>query len=977
MATPAHTYGPACLLYEPPEQRRPILDPTLGIPEPPKIQSQYFYLSSLPIDDPLTAIPAPSSNPDVTKLPPRPFSVHDNIALEEAWQRLKSAVEEQPDKNPDETEGQVRLRRGVTAQGKKRGEAASQDVDVRRTTVTLSELSSRTPLHHSNDGIVDIHETRDSTSPSHIFRGSSVESHAQRRVTRDRGSSGASEIGNIRKRHSIPIERRSKAARRNRDSSPGLEEDVSEEASGHSTPHIIRPSDDTNISGSPFIRAPIRDREIRRSTPTLRLSKDSVDTSPSTAQVTASPSADVDKLQGDTQSERLENDEPEATVTVGASRLHLVEFPRLQMKPIYWSPVHDISPVIRATWFYKNSMLPVEPEVANRLEAGYMYLKPWTETWQDELNSCVENGAEAEMKVVYKLWPPEDTKLPIRPGSRPGSEASASVSSSREVGDHAFQGNYAAGATATSAASAKLFKNSSVMYVDSKDAQILRPSLLPSVAGGRRPLSAIRKGRQIGIAVVRGFNRREWEKVHPPKLVSPNVRNFMKMQEAATREAASRRQICYACQMEEKKPEVSDLVFVIHGIGQKLSERVESFHFTHAMNSFRRQVNIELSSNSVWPNMRPDLENIMVLPVNWRSTLSLEDTDVEEAIEDQHNANRFVLKDITPETIPAVRNLISDVMLDIPYYLSHHKQKMVRAVIKEANRIYRLWCQNNPGFQQSGKVHIIAHSLGSIMAMDILSQQPTILPHIDFSKTDISESIFEFDTRNVFFCGSPAGFFLLLHKSSLLPRRYRNKPGCDEYDVSDPGLTGEAGTYGCFAIDNLYNVMHETDPIAYRLNAAVDSDLANSLKPASVPTSSTSFFQTISSVFRWNSKPQSSRLEIPAHSVAGSSTAAQQRPGIFTKLPSTIEMETHDFTREEIAEKRMLLLNDNGQIDYYISGGGGPLNIQYLNMLSAHSSYWILPDFVRFIVVEIGRRVGRSGTLLALRAEKKKGWKRK
>lgn len=88
-------------------------------------------------------------------------------------------------------------------------------------------------------------------------------------------------------------------------------------------------------------------------------------------------------------------------------------------------------------------------------------------------------------------------------------------------------------------------------------------------------------------------------------------------------------------------------------------------------------------------------------------------------------------------------------------------------------------------------------------------------------------------------------------------------------------------------------------------------------------------------------------------------------------------METHDFSREELAEKRMFLLNDNGQIDYYISGGGGPLNIQYLNMLSAHSSYWILPDFVRFIVVEIGRKVGKNGSLLALRAEKKKGWKRK
>jgi hypothetical protein len=71
----------------------------------------------------------------------------------------------------------------------------------------------------------------------------------------------------------------------------------------------------------------------------------------------------------------------------------------------------------------------------------------------------------------------------------------------------------------------------------------------------------------------------------------------------------------------------------------------------------------------------------------------------------------------------------------------------------------------------------------------------------------------------------------------------------------------------------------------------------------------------------------------------------------------------------------MLLLNDNGQIDFYISGGGGPLNIQYLNMLSAHSSYWTLPEFIRFIVIEIARRQDKNSVLLALRAEKKKGWK--
>lgn len=71
----------------------------------------------------------------------------------------------------------------------------------------------------------------------------------------------------------------------------------------------------------------------------------------------------------------------------------------------------------------------------------------------------------------------------------------------------------------------------------------------------------------------------------------------------------------------------------------------------------------------------------------------------------------------------------------------------------------------------------------------------------------------------------------------------------------------------------------------------------------------------------------------------------------------------------------MQLLNDNGQIDYFLSGGGGPLSIQYLNMLSAHSSYWTLTDFVRFFVVEIARKQGKDGVLPVFRAEKKKNWK--
>lgn len=228
----------------------------------------------------------------------------------------------------------------------------------------------------------------------------------------------------------------------------------------------------------------------------------------------------------------------------------------------------------------------------------------------------------------------------------------------------------------------------------------------------------------------------------------------------------------------------------------------------------------------------------MMPQINWRSTLTFDDgqslaSGVEKS--EGSGSTQYTLKDITPETIPAVRNLISDVMLDIPYYLSHHKPKMIQAVIKEANRVYRLWCRNNPGFEKTGKVHLIAHSLGSVMALDILSKQPTRLPQQpDLRGKRVRDNMFEFDTKNLFLCGSPAGFFLLLNKgnlrprlipphsiprlcanlnlvtATLIPRKGREKAGLDDEIIGD-GVAGDVGTYGCLAVDNIYNIMHYND----------------------------------------------------------------------------------------------------------------------------------------------------------------------
>ena len=483
----------------------------------------------------------------------------------------------------------------------------------------------------------------------------------------------------------------------------------------------------------------------------------------------------------------------------------------IQMGPIYWDPVHDVSSVVRGTWFYKSTMFPVEADLANQIEEGYEYMKPWTPTYVDELNSCMEIGPEAELKVVHRIWPPEDSLADQgRPGTAKSKQSllhAAADQLSQEEQDRQqaivnarLAENKAAGVLDGFEYPGRLFAKSSIIYANGRDAQILKSSQLPSVAKGRKPLGSIRKGRAIGIPVVRGFDVQAWEKLYPPqkKMVAarPNAQTFTNATVTSQNVKS-----CPACENAEERLKPTDLILVIHGIGQKLSERVESFHFTHAINAFRRQVNVELDSNNViTPWLRHDLGSVMVLPINWRSTLKLEDgggLELDPKSEDGDRAkNTFSLQDITPESIPAVRGLISDVMLDIPYYLSHHKPKMIEAVIREANRVYRLWCINNPGFQRNGRVHLLAHSLGSVMALDILSNQPTKLPEsVDFKTTTARSDMFEFDTKSLFFCGSPAGFFLLLNHAPLLPRQGREKSDTEGEDMGT-GVAGQAGSFG-------------------------------------------------------------------------------------------------------------------------------------------------------------------------------------
>lgn len=607
-------------------------------------------------------------------------------------------------------------------------------------------------------------------------------------------------------------------------------------------------------------------------------------------------------------------------------------------------------------------MIPVPTEVANQLEAGYRELRPYSETWRDELRCAIDVGPLGEEKVSHRLWPAEDDQAGR---DRLGTEDTV-ISTDPFCAARCFRGEAAAqgsidpepGHDPTNPPR-KSYSSYHVLYKDTDHAFLLKPSLKPSAYYGRRPVAKIMRGMTIGIPVVRGFDRDAWERLHDKKATPKDDKK------AGTAASAdnTRLSVCPACKAQKQRGQVTDLILVCHGIGQKFAERVESFHFTHAINAFRREVNLELGNPGVQGILREGQNGIMVLPVNWRHTLKFEDggpmTDDDKA---SHGHDGFGLKDIEPNTIPAVRSMISDIMFDIPFYMSHHKGKMIEALVKEANRVYRLWCRNNPGFHEHGRVHLIGHSLGSAMAVDILSRQPNRPPELDLSLPLPKADFFEFDTTNLFLVGSPAGFFLLLERGALMPRRGRRKPGADAGDVHAKNVTAEAGTFGCLAVDNIYNVLAKEDPIAYLLNGTIDPVYAAGLKTAYVPSTATSMFKYVGDTMR---------SIIPGVAAAGPPEigGAAAKPATI-RLPSQLELEVHDFTREELAERKAYLLNDNGQVDYYLHSGTGPLEIQYLNMLSAHSSYWASRDFIRMLCMEVGRRPGKAFAIPAMKAQK-------
>jgi hypothetical protein len=223
------------------------------------------------------------------------------------------------------------------------------------------------------------------------------------------------------------------------------------------------------------------------------------------------------------------------------------------------------------------------------------------------------------------------------------------------------------------------------------------------------------------------------------------------------------------------------------------------------------------------------------------------------------------------------RSLISDLALDVLLYQSGYREQITEIVLKESNRIFRQFKERNPEFK--GKVHIMGHSLGSAIMFDILCRQKEksqpaeqsrnplrFWPSRDrYESKDLSKTLeFEFDVEDFYCLGSPIGLFQMLKGRTIAARsRPEAAPSMSplnpEYmedpflSVTQPNaysdervspITGLPFNVSSPKVNQLFNIFHPSDPIAYRLEPLVSTAMS-ALKPQQLPYTKKGFLGSV------------------------------------------------------------------------------------------------------------------------------------
>ncbi|XP_069684791.1 phospholipase DDHD1-like isoform X2 [Periplaneta americana] len=391
----------------------------------------------------------------------------------------------------------------------------------------------------------------------------------------------------------------------------------------------------------------------------------------------------------------------------------------------------------------------------------------------------------------------------------------------------------------------------------------------------------------------------------------------------------------------DRPVDITHLVFVIHGIGQKM----DTGRIIRNTSAFRDCV--------AWLKQKyfSSSENrAEFFPVEWRSSLKL-DGDIVEAI--------------TPHKLRGLRHLLNSSAMDIMYYTSPlYGCEVQRGLSEELNRLYTMFTQRNPYFTSNGgKVSVIAHSLGCVIVYDIVTGwKPETWQAGTTSRSTVSgedsslpetprqeylspeNSCLRFQIDNLFCMGSPLSVFLALRL------RDPQAPGHVE-TILPPSLC-----------NNFYNVFHPSDPVAYRMEPLLLRDYSR-IAPLQIQA-----YNAVTHV-DYSDMPLEPLLPEIASSATNTTAATTKRREGLDELESDSPSNTpskgwsiwglmrgnwkpqDESDGAESPQFDSLPAGQHQRLDYVLRETN--LGGSYLSALTSHTAYWTNYDVAYFVLTRL------------------------
>ncbi|KAI8976087.1 DDHD domain-containing protein [Pilobolus umbonatus] len=653
-------------------------------------------------------------------------------------------------------------------------------------------------------------------------------------------------------------------------------------------------------------------------------------------------------------------------VSVNEDYLFEVDIAKREISPIYWEgPVFEVR---RASWFMQGEggkWIPCEEAMATQIEEGYSkhrpYVKPLISETEQDMGDPVDDiqpdSVESIKKEADTIEEREDLVAP--------------------------------------------YLNQYIVYKSSIEAWLLYDTTTGKIA--KTFFTKFSNNPNLGgTRLLRGYievkreakKKEEAEKASAPvgntEGVSPksdsppristdlgdlprSVKTPSKKKELEEAQAIRQNEEDYDNEESEEPPRVIDQVlFVIHGIGQQMSERLGQ-NFVHDVNILRKTIKSTYSFAVSGTTSLKNPNGIQVLPILWRKSIAFgsdpDDLDTLESdlgLPDKDDGCP-TLAEITLEGAPNIRTLVTDVFMDIPlYFTSRYHDQMISVAAQEINRVYKLFIDRNPDFLgNNGQVSVIGHSLGSLLAFDIMTAQP--LSNTEKQQASHAAPISNakvdpllFPIKNFFAIGSPLGMIMLLRSNKMVSRKALD-PSKQHLASIGSNNPSNAVSFVYPAADHVYNIFHKSDPVAYRLEPLIVRHFSSTLKPEPIPYIKGGLKSVLDAGFNvGNDIALKANAMFESIRTNFNSSYLMRGLGFIRQGESS---QNDAYTRSQTdpnmgltrmaakSEAKLKLLNPNGRVDFYLQEG--LLENAYISALSVHMSYWADIDVAGFLIREV------------------------